>query len=274
MKVFRTISDLAIPRHATVGFVPTMGAFHEGHLSLMRKAKEECEVCVVSLFVNPTQFAAGEDFERYPRDEARDLHLAESAGADVVFAPSVEEMYTGSTTRVVVDGISERWEGSYRPGHFEGVATVVCKLFNIVRPDIAYFGLKDYQQCRVVQQMVTDLHLGVRLSFEPTLREADGLAMSSRNAYLDPQLRRLAPELYRQLLGAASATLGGVSVEAAVASASANLTRSGFEVQYLACVDPISLEPVDRARPDSRLIVAAKLGTTRLIDNIALAEAQ
>src|SRR5579885_3358299 len=157
-----------------VGFVPTMGAFHAGHLALMQDARKDCETLVVSLFVNPTQFGPNEDFTKYPRDEAKDASLAESSGVDILFAPDVQEMYRGDQTVVSVPGVSERWEGAHRPGHFDGVATVVCKLFHIVGPDFAVFGLKDLQQCAVIRKMVEDLDMPIRLRLLPTIRESDG----------------------------------------------------------------------------------------------------
>jgi pantoate--beta-alanine ligase len=268
LKIVRNISDLHLDHAFKIGLVPTMGAFHEGHLHLMRKARAETEVVVVSLFVNPTQFAPGEDFDRYPRDEKCDAALAEATGADVLFAPSVEDIYPRRTTSVHVGGVAKKWEGAHRPGHFDGVATVVCKLFNIINPHVAYFGLKDFQQCAVIRQMVEDLNVPVKLSFEETVRESDGLAMSSRNVYLDEKLRRVAPELYRQLRLAKDQILGGVPVEQATESAKANLTMSGFEIEYLAAVDPTTLELAVDTQSPLRVIAAAKLGSVRLIDNV------
>jgi len=267
MKIVREVKDLSWPT-ARVGFVPTMGAFHEGHLALMRKAKEECGYCVVSLFVNPTQFGKGEDFDKYPRNEQRDFELAESAGVDVIFAPSTDAMYLNSQTVVRVHGVTELWEGPLRPGHFEGVATVVAKLFGMVRPTDAYFGLKDYQQCRVIDRMVADLHLPVQLHFEETVREADGLAMSSRNVYLDRKLRAVAPTLQQTLVNVKLAIQQGLPIDEAIAEGISALNNAGFEPQYLAAVDS-NMSPLTQIG-EGRLIVAAKLGPVRLIDNIAL----
>jgi pantoate--beta-alanine ligase len=252
-----------------------MGAFHEGHLELMRAAKRECDLAAVSLFVNPTQFGPAEDFERYPRHEERDFALAESIGVDYMFAPTVDEMYRGSETRVLVKGTSERWEGESRPGHFEGVATVVCKLFQIVRPDVAYFGLKDFQQCAVIRQMVSDLGMGIELRFLETVREPDGLAMSSRNRYLGPELRGQSPELYRALVDAARQIQASVDapvspVRGILDSAKSRLTAMGFMVDYFCLVSGKTLEPLERWQPGCRLIAAAKLGPVRLIDNCAV----
>lgn len=247
-----------------------MGAFHEGHLSLMRAAKKECGFCVCSLFVNPTQFGPAEDLNNYPRNETADFAMASDAGVDVMFAPSVDEMYAGGTTKVVVSGGSQRWEGEHRPGHFDGVATVVAKLFNIVRPDYAFFGLKDFQQCAVVDRLVRDLNYRIVLRFMDTVRELDGLAMSSRNAYLSPAERQTAPELHRALEGIAGALAQGDSIESSLAHGRERLASHGFTVEYLALVDPITLEPVNTQSLGDRLIVAAKLGKTRLIDNFQI----
>jgi pantoate--beta-alanine ligase len=269
VKIVRTIGELDHPDVVT-GFVPTMGALHEGHLSLIRAARAECERVVVSLFVNPTQFGPTEDFTRYPRDEAWDGELASDAGADVLFSPSVEEIYRGRSTWVEVEGVSEDWEGARRPGHFRGVATVVAKLFNIVAPTRAYFGLKDYQQCRVIARMVEDLNIPVSLSFLETIREPDGLALSSRNRYLCPQERALAPLLYEQLLSASAKIRVGIDVDEAIGEAASQLEASGFNVDYFALVDGFTLQKLHRSEQDARLIAAAKLGQTRLIDNISL----
>lgn len=253
-----------------VGFVPTMGAFHEGHLQLMRTSARENDCTVVSLFVNPTQFAPHEDLSKYPRNEARDAELAESAGVDVLFVPTVDTIYPRQTTEVHVSGVSERFEGVVRPTHFAGVATVVLKLFNMVRPDRAYFGLKDLQQCAVVRRMVEDLNVPVELRFLETVREHDGLAMSSRNVYLAHEDRTRAPRLYQVLAHLASTLRSDphASVPSLVDDASAQLRSEGFEIQYLALVDPKIMEPSAIFHPGCRWIVAAKLGNIRLIDNV------
>lgn len=271
LKVFRTIRELEIPKDASIGFVPTMGAFHEGHLSLMRTAKAETDFVVVSLFVNPTQFGQDEDFNRYPRDEERDMQMARSVGIDAIFIPSVEEIYSNSTTVVSVERLSARWEGKSRPGHFDGVATVVAKLFSLVGDCVAYFGMKDFQQCRIVEQMASDLFFPVRLRLLETIRESDGLAMSSRNAYLSPAHRGLAPLLHAQLRSVAEAIRrlepGSPDIEARLHDARCHLAESGFVVDYFAYVDERTLEPLVVPRVNSRLLAAARLGTTRLIDN-------
>jgi len=269
LKIVRDPAELEFPVRP-VGFVPTMGAFHEGHLELMRTSARENDCTVVSLFVNPTQFAPHEDLSKYPRNESRDAEMAEAAGVDVLFAPTVDTIYPRRTTEVRVSGVSERFEGEVRPTHFAGVATVVLKLFNMVRPDRAYFGLKDLQQCAVVRRMVEDLNVPVELRFLETVRESDGLAMSSRNVYLSSEDRAIAPRLY-QVLARLASTLRAdpqVSVQSLVEDASAQLGREGFEVQYLALVDPQNMEPVAIFHPGCRWIIAAKLGNIRLIDNV------
>ena len=237
-----------------VGLVPTMGALHDGHRALLRAARAECDRVVMSLFVNPTQFGPGEDLDRYPRDEAGDRAFAAAEGVDEVYAPSVEEMYPdGFATTVSVGALAARYEGHHRPGHFDGVATVVLKLFARVRPNVAYFGRKDAQQLAVVRRMVTDLDVPVAIRAVPTVREADGLAVSSRNVFLSPGERRAAPSLHRALLARDPGVCEG-------------------KVDYLEVVDPASFEPV-APRPDALVIGAAWFGTTRLIDNITLEEA-
>ena len=270
MIVVRTTKALDLPWGNPIGLVPTMGAFHDGHLSLMRAAKAECGFCVCSLFVNPTQFGPSEDFENYPRDEERDFRLAREAGVDVMFAPSTEEMYAGSTTTVRVAGVSSRWEGEIRPGHFDGVATIVAKLFHCIRPTHAFFGLKDFQQCSVIKTMVHDLQFPLNLMLLETIREADGLAMSSRNAYLLEEERAIAPELNRTLVQVSEKLAKGTNIEGALSEGRAYLNDVGFDVQYLALVDSVTLEPVISYVENARLIAAAKLGRTRLIDNIAV----
>lgn len=270
MRIARTAQELRLDHGGKIGFVPTMGAFHEGHLSLMRKSNSECDTTVVSLFVNPTQFGKGEDYTRYPRNEEADANMAERAGASVLYVPTVEEVYGGSSTIVRVGGVSERWEGEKRPGHFDGVATVVAKLFQLVRPSIAYFGLKDYQQCRVIDRMVLDLFFPLKLSFEDTVREPDGLALSSRNTYLSPEDRAMAPMLYETLQQLARSVESGKEINCVREDSTSRLIGSGFDVEYLAVVDPESLEPVSTLCGTARALLAARLGSTRLIDNIAI----
>ncbi|KAB2925514.1 MAG: pantoate--beta-alanine ligase [Bacteroidetes bacterium] len=257
----------------SVGFVPTMGFLHEGHLSLVRRARQENGAVVVSIFVNPAQFAPTEDLDRYPRDVERDSALCRAEGCDILFVPKPEEMYPdGFSTYVSVEGLSSRLEGTFRPTHFRGVATVVLKLFLLVRPDRAYFGQKDAQQCAVIAAMVRDLAVPVRLVVVPTVRESDGLAMSSRNVYLSPDERKRAPVLYRALSRAAERIAAG---ERDAARLSAGITAAIMEqspsaVDYAAVVDPLTLEPVDALAPGSDVLipVAVRFGTTRLIDNI------
>jgi pantoate--beta-alanine ligase len=249
-----------------------MGALHEGHLSLIRTSRKENELSVISIFVNPTQFGPNEDFETYPRPEKEDLEKAESCGVDMVFMPSVNDMYRGGATLIEVGPIGTIWEGAIRPGHFNGVATVVAKLFHIVRPDTAYFGQKDFQQCAVIAQMVRDLDEPVKLTFLPTLREADGLAMSSRNAYLSSSERALAPKIFESLNRLKNMVADGATEMRAFASSIAEETSHlqdiGFEVDYLELVDEHTLTRVENLEHGGRLIVAAKLGKTRLIDNL------
>ena len=274
MRIVRSVAEMASLPGTGVGFVPTMGAFHEGHLQLMRRAGDECERVVVSIFVNPTQFGKNEDFSRYPRNLERDVEMAESVGVDIVFAPEVSEIYRGSPTLVHVPEVTDRWEGAARPGHFDGVATVVLKLFNIVRPEVAFFGQKDIQQCLVVRRMVRDLDVPIRLSFETTTRESDGLAMSSRNAYLSDEDRRTAP-LLGETIHKVATTFSGVesgtsNVEDILAIAREELRGAGFDVDYLALVDLEALSPTTERHKPSAIIVAARLGRTRLIDNVIL----
>ena len=268
MKIIHRIDELPL-RTRFRGFVPTMGAFHEGHLDLMRAARKECEEVVVSLFVNPTQFGPAEDFNRYPRDLERDAAMAEKVGVDLLFAPSPDEIYPRKTTSINVHEVSDRWEGASRPGHFSGVATVVCKLFNIVNPNRAYFGWKDIQQCLVIKRMVEDLNFSLELSFQETTREPDGLAMSSRNAYLSSDNRAVAPQIYSALCALrTSANEGILKINQAIELEKSRLSALGFEIDYLTIVDLDTLAPVDSWRSNLVAIVAAKLGNTRLIDNL------
>jgi len=251
-----------------------MGGFHEGHLQLMRTARTECDRVVVSLFVNPTQFGEGEDFERYPRDLDRDAGLAESVGVDVLFAPTVEEIYPRPGSTIHVPVVSKLWEGAHRPGHFEGVATVVCKLFNMVRPEVAYFGLKDLQQCLVITRMVEDLNIPIRLSLQPTVRESDGLALSSRNAYLTKEERSLAPSLYKHLTACKdllkASKLTHDEVDEALKHAKFQLEDEGFRADYFELIDLESAHSIRSIAMPCAIIAAAKLGKTRLIDNVVV----
>jgi pantoate--beta-alanine ligase len=256
MKTVRTIPALRLALGGgRVGLVPTMGAFHEGHLSLMRAARAECDVVVVSLFVNPTQFGANEDLERYPRDEARDEQLAADAGVDLLFVPGAEEIYPRGF-RTWVDVEESGGEAAARPGHFRGVATVCLKLFNIVRPDVAFFGQKDAQQAAVLRRMVRDLNVDVHLRVLPTVRDSDGLALSSRNVYLSPADRQEALGLSRALEAGRNAHVQGSDPVTAARAALNGLTPEYVEVIEL-----------DDARV---LAVAARIGGTRLIDNVVL----
>jgi pantoate--beta-alanine ligase len=254
----------------TVGLVPTMGALHEGHLSLVRAARVVCRRAVVTIFVNPKQFGPREDFARYPRDLAADLKLVSSAGADAVFAPSVEEMYpAGFATTVSVAGVTDHLCGPYRPGHFAGVATVVTKLLLQALPDVAFFGEKDYQQLQVIKRFARDLDIPVRIEGVATVREADGLALSSRNAYLTPAERRVAPMLYRVLQELAARLATGADAAPIISVGLKQLRDAGFDpIDYLSLVEAESLQPIERMGTPARLAVAAYLGKTRLIDNL------
>jgi pantoate--beta-alanine ligase len=279
MKIVRTVAALRAAleggaRAGTIGLVPTMGAFHEGHLSLMRRAREECDTVVVSLFVNPPQFGAGEDLESYPRDERRDAALARKAGVDLLFAPPREEVYPdGFSTAVEVSRVTDALcgaEGSRGPGHFRGVATVVTKLLNMCRPDVAYFGQKDFQQTLVIKRLVRDLDMPVRIEVCPTVRDPDGLALSSRNAYLSPEERRRALSL-RRSLDAAEALLraGAASPAEVLAAVGAELAAADVEPEYLELLRADDLEQ-PRWTEGERLVVAvaARVGRARLIDNV------
>jgi pantoate--beta-alanine ligase len=283
MKVLRTVSELrealARPRREgrRIGLVPTMGALHDGHLSLVSRARAECDVVVVSLFVNPAQFNDRGDLDRYPRDEARDRGLAAASGADILFAPSVEEVYpAGFATSVEVLGVSERLEGESRGAeHFRGVATIVTKLLGMTLPDAAYFGQKDAQQIIVIRRLIADLNLPVAIEAVPTVREPDGLAMSSRNSLLSAAERRRAPALIEALRSAAGlAAEGERSAEALLAAGRSVLSGAGVEAEYLALVDPETLEPVESLEGPALLAVAARLGEVRLIDNVVLQPAR
>jgi len=275
MRIARTIQEVrdAIARRPC-GLVPTMGFLHEGHLSLIDAARDAgAEFVVVSIFVNPRQFGPSEDFERYPRDETRDAALLEQRNVDLLFLPPVDVMYPpGAVTAVTTAGVAQPLEGGRRPGHFDGVATVVLKLFNIVQPDLAVFGRKDAQQCAVIDRMVRDLDVPVRLVFAGTVREHDGLAMSSRNAYLSPDERKRAPALYRALRAGVEAVTHGIHDVAGVEHLMRKVIEEtpGVDVDYVALVDPLTFEaPADFER---KLLVAGaiRVGRTRLIDNMTI----
>jgi len=274
MKVVRGIAELRTARSQLtdpLGLVPTMGALHDGHLSLIRLARQDCASVVVSIFVNPTQFGASEDLGAYPRDLARDVTLAERAGADVVWAPRTEEVYPPEfQTRVQVESLTQPLEGSHRPGHFQGVATIVAKLFNAVQPQRAYFGQKDAQQAMVVRRMAQDLNFPLEIVVCPTVREADGLALSSRNAYLNPTERRAAPVLFRALSAAAEAFAAGER-EADMLRERMERTLAGEPLarpQYVSVADPETLVELSGSVGRALLSMAVHIGATRLIDNL------
>ena len=276
MKTVRTVAELraALEARGDVALVPTMGYLHEGHLSLIARARAEHDTVVVSLFVNPKQFGAGEDLAAYPRDEERDARLAADAGADFLFAPPLEEVYPdGFSTRVEVEGLTDVLCGAARPGHFAGVTTVVTKLLNMVRPDAAYFGQKDAQQALVVRKLVRDLDMPVRIEVCPTVREPDGLALSSRNAYLTPEERERALGLSRALNAAERVVAGGVvDRDAVLEAARGELQDAGLEPEYVELRSAQDLSPVERVNGSTLLAVAARVGRARLIDNTILGE--
>jgi pantoate--beta-alanine ligase len=255
-----------------VALVPTMGALHAGHMALVDAARSEADRVVASIFVNPLQFGPGEDLARYPRQEEADRALLEAHGCDLVWIPGVDDLYPqGFATTVSVAGVSERWDGAARPGHFNGVATVVAKLLIAVRPHVALFGEKDFQQLAVIRRMVTDLGLLVEIVGVPTVRDDDGLALSSRNAYLSADERARALALPQALEEAARAIVDGDHVATVLALAKARLGKAGFgKVDYVALVDSATLEPLESAQGAMRLIAAATIGSTRLIDNISV----
>ncbi|ODT90474.1 MAG: pantoate--beta-alanine ligase [Sphingobium sp. SCN 64-10] len=255
-----------------IALVPTMGALHAGHMALVADARARADHVVVSIFVNPLQFGQNEDFSVYPRREATDIAMLQAAGVSIVWTPQVSLMYPeGFASNLHVAGVSEGLDGVWRPGHFDGVATVVAKLFNQVRPDIACFGEKDYQQLAVIRRMVADLDLGIEIVGVPTQRDADGLALSSRNAYLDSDQRAQAIALPEALVMTGEAILSGGDVASALLRAEQHLLENGFQsVDYFALCDAESLTPLARLDRPARLLVAARIGGTRLIDNIAV----
>jgi len=255
----------------SVGFVPTMGAFHLGHLSLMNQARRENDAVIVSIFVNPLQFSAGEDYDRYPRRLQQDQKMAESENVDAIFIPSVAELYPkGFDSFVDQTDLPAKLCGAFRPGHFRGVMTIVCKLFNIVQPDTAYFGQKDYQQYLIIRRMATDLNLGVRVRLMPTVREEDGLAMSSRNVYLGPKQRKDAACLYRALKRAEDMVVNGESSAARVTTEMKRIIGrvKGTRIEYIAIVNSDTLEPVKEIKGKTLVALAVRVGKARLIDNI------
>lgn len=254
----------------TLALVPTMGALHAGHIALIEEAKRRAGKIVASIFVNPAQFGANEDLDRYPRREAADTKMLEAAGCDLLWLPSVDDIYPqGFATKISVSGVSNRWEGTARPGHFDGVATVVAKLLVSVGPDIALFGEKDFQQLAVIRRMVVDLNLPVEIVGVPTVREPDGLALSSRNGYLTVDERQRAAALPAALNKAREEILAGTPVDAVLRHGTKTLETAGFSrIDYFAVVDAFTLEPIDAPSGTMRLLAAAVIGNTRLIDNI------
>ena len=275
MKTETTIQGLAAslqPARAarkSIGFVPTMGNLHEGHLTLVREAKKICDVVVVSIFVNPIQFGPNEDFDSYPRTLEQDSRLLADVGCDIIFAPSVEQMYGSQPrlTNISVGQITDDLCGKSRPGHFDGVAVVVTKLFNIVQPDYAFFGQKDYQQLAVIRQLVQDLNIPLEVIGVPIVRAQDGLALSSRNGYLTEEQRATAPKIYQLLKQAEQDLHEGKALSAVLATISDQLTQAGFVVDYVEARQP-NLQPIEQFTQNLVLFVAAKLGSTRLIDNL------
>lgn len=275
MQTLHTVSELRATVRRwrsegdSVAFVPTMGNLHQGHLLLAAEAKKAADRVVVSIFVNPTQFGPGEDYDSYPRTEDEDRNKLNAAKVDLLFVPSVAEVYTpDAKTKVTVAGLSALHCGAFRPGHFDGVATVVCKLFNMVQPDCALFGLKDFQQLTLIRTMVRDLNIPVEIIPVETVREADGLAMSSRNGYLNSEERRVAPKLYQSLCEAKDAVLAGLDYIEAERQARAFLGSAGFDTDYFAICRRSDLEAAGREDRDLVILAAAKLGKTRLIDNL------
>lgn len=257
-----------------IGLVPTLGALHEGHLSLIKKARKECNFTVVSIFVNPTQFESDEDFKMYPRDVSKDIEICRREGVDIVFTPSKQEMYPeGFSTWVEVKGkLTDVLEGAFRPHHFRGVATVVAKLFNIILPDVSFFGEKDYQQALLIRKMVKELNMDTKIALVPTVREEDGLACSSRNRYLNPEERRAATVLYKSLLVAKKAINKGKKDPSHIAASMRELIKKEplIRIDYIAIVNPENLNPVQKIQGKILVALAARVGKTRLIDNMII----
>ena len=274
LRLLRGLISKARSSGKTIGFVPTMGAIHKGHLALVRRAREECEFVVVSIFVNPLQFGPGEDYQRYPRRLPEDAQLLEQAGVDLLYTPDAAQFYPPDfATSVEAAGVSDGGEGSIRPGHFRGVATVVAKLFLQVSPDVAYFGRKDLQQVAVLRRMVRDLDFPIRLVSVETVREQDGLAMSSRNAYLAPSERQQAAALSRALFAAKDrAARGERDRETLERQTRAELEKAGLAVDYVEVVDAATMRQPALVEPGSTMAAAVRVGKTRLIDNVLLLE--
>ena len=273
MSEMQSLADSLRRKGRTIGFVPTMGFLHAGHVSLIQRARQECDVVVASIFVNPTQFGPNEDFDRYPRDEAGDRATCKAAGVDVLFMPTASAMYPDTpSVFVIVEGISDILEGAVRPGHYRGVATVVSKLFHLVKPHKAFFGQKDYQQCAVIKRMVKGLDMDVDIVVLPTVRERDGLAMSSRNSYLSADERLKAAMIYRALSAAEQLAKTGVREPEALKNKIQAVVREEKDIgiDYLEIVDPESLAPLASAQDSMVLLIAVRIGRTRLIDNLLL----
>jgi pantoate--beta-alanine ligase len=277
MHVFSTIEEIrenlrqARAAGHTIGCVPTMGALHDGHLSLMKRAKQDGTFLVTTIFVNPTQFGPNEDFKKYPRTLQQDLKICEAAGVDLVFTPTVDEMYPpGNLTAIHVKQITEELEGIFRPGHFDGVATVVMKLFQIIQPDQAYFGKKDFQQLLIIQKMVDDLNMATRIVWCETLREADGLAMSSRNRYLSPEERQRASCIYKALLLGEELLASGMLPTNAAAHMMEQIQQydESIKIDYVTIADPATMKSISRPQSEMVGLIALRIGTTRLIDNM------
>lgn len=277
MKLVRSLAKLSREvkklkkQNKTIGFIPTMGYLHQGHLSLMRRAKKDGHISVISIFVNPAQFGPKEDYKKYPRNLKRDLRLARNVGVDIVFNPAAEDMYPGKyRTYVNVEKLTSGLCGTSRPGHFRGVTTVVTKLFNLVKPDIAYFGQKDAQQARVIEKMAQDLNMGIKIKIMLTVREIDGLAMSSRNIYLNKEERKQAPVLYQALKLAKKMILSGEENSQKIILAMKNLIKmkTKAKIDYISIVDRGNLEEVKNIKSTVLVALAVGIGKTRLIDNM------
>jgi len=270
--IMKETSKRHLLRGKTIGFVPTMGALHEGHLSLVKRAKSENDIVVVSIFVNPTQFGPSEDFDRYPRDMEGDMEKLKREGVDILFMPDARSMYSDRfSTYITVKDLSDKLCGAFRPGHFTGVATVVCKLFNIVMPTRAYFGQKDFQQTVIIKRMTEDLNMDVEMVICPTVRESDGLAMSSRNGYLSPEERRAVTVIYRDILSASDLIKSGKSNPVDVKKQMHDMLKSEpliSEIQYAGVYNAETLDELNEFKKQNLLAIAVKIGNTRLIDNM------
>lgn len=272
-QAFRTWRRRQQKTQPSIGFVPTMGALHAGHRSLIQRARKSCKTVVVSIFVNPLQFGPNEDFKRYPRDHAKDFALCREEGVDVIFSPPLENLYpTDFQTTVTVNNLSKRWEGEHRPTHFDGVTTVVAKLLNFVRPSLTFFGQKDFQQFLVIQQMVKDLEWDTKLSMCPTVRNSDGLALSSRNQYLTQPQRQQALLLHQALSAGKQAIAQGARRSQVVKKTMVKIFQGqpNCRIDYLACCDGRTLEPVSRLQKKVVLLGAVRIGTIRLLDNLII----